>query len=132
MKGGREHRVPLSPPTLEILRELPRDGEFVFARTGGALGINALTELLARMGRRGKTVHGFRSSFRDWCAETTAYPSEVIEMSLAHTITNKAEAAYRRGDLLEKRRKLMTDWSAYCASPGRAADVVPIRSAEHA
>ena len=78
------------------------------------------------------TVHGFRSSFRDWAAEQTAYPREVCEMALAHSIPNKVEAAYRRGDLLEKRRRLMQDWAAFCASPvAERAAVVPLRSAEH-
>jgi integrase len=76
------------------------------------------------------TVHGFRSTFRDWAAERTAYPSEVVEMALAHTISNKVEAAYRRGDLFEKRRRLMADWAAYCATPSaKAGTVHPIRGA---
>jgi integrase len=75
------------------------------------------------------TVHGFRSSFRDWAAECTGYPHEVCEMALAHTIANKAEAAYRRGDIFEKRRKLMEDWAVYCAGAGVAqAEIIPIRA----
>lgn len=76
----------------------------------------ALLATLKRMGRSDLTTHGFRSTFRDWAAESTAYPSEVVEMALAHTIKNKAEAAYRRGDLFEKRRSLMADWCALCTS----------------
>ncbi len=78
------------------------------------------------MGRDDITMHGFRSTFRDWCAERTNYPSEVAEMALAHTVTNKVEAAYRRGDLIEKRRRMMDDWAAFCASPQRSASVVQI------
>jgi integrase len=77
----------------------------------------AMLVLLERMGRADLTVHGFRSSFRDWAAEQTAFPSEVVEMALAHAVGNKVEAAYRRGDLREKRRKLMEAWAAYCAAP---------------
>ena len=81
------------------------------------------------MGRGDLTAHGFRSTFRDWAAEQTAYPSEVVEMSLAHTITNKVEAAYRRGDLIEKRRRLMNDWAQYCATVATTTGkVLPMRS----
>jgi integrase len=85
--------------------------------------------LQADMGRATITVHGFRSSFRDWAAESTAYPGEVVEMALAHTIKNKAEAAYRRGDLLAKRAKLMQAWADYLQREPIAAKVSPIRSA---
>ena len=89
----------------------------------------AMAMLLRRM-KQDCTVHGFRSSFRDWAAECTAYAHEVCEMALAHTIGNKAEAAYRRGDLFEKRRRLMADWAIYCTSHGAAdAKVSPIRGA---
>ena len=81
---------------------------------GEMLSSDAMLALLDRMDRADITVHGFRSTFRDWAAETTNFPNEVVEMALAHTIKNKAEAAYRRGDLLEKRRELMTDWADYC------------------
>jgi len=86
--------------------------------------------LLRRMKRDDVTVHGFRSTFRDWAAEQTSFPSEVVEMALAHAVANKVEAAYRRGDLFEKRRKLMEAWANYCGQPVAAGKVVPIRRAE--
>jgi integrase len=132
MKGGREHRVPLSDRALEILRALPREADFVFAgeRRGTAVAGTAMANLLGRMGRRDVTVHGFRSAFRDWAAETTGYPNHVIEMALAHAIGDKVEASYRRGDLLAKRARLMADWAKYCITrPADAAgSVVPIRA----
>jgi len=131
MKGGRAHRVPLCERALEILKSLPREGDHVFggARAGKPLSQMALLMTLRRMGRGGLTVHGFRSTFRDWAAERTSFPREVAEAALAHAIPDKVEAAYRRGDLLERRRQLMEAWSKYCASgPGTAA-VVPIRHA---
>lgn len=88
----------------------------------------AMPTALRRMNRGDITVHGFRSTFRDWCAELTAYPSELAEMALAHTIKNKVEAAYRRGDLLEKRALLMADWARYCDKPIQSeAKVLPLR-----
>jgi integrase len=126
MKGGREHRVPLCDRAIQILNELPREGDFVFI--GGKIGTHlsdmALLMTLRRMGRADITVHGFRSTFSDWAAETTAYPQDLREMALAHAIDNKVEAAYRRGDQLEKRRRLMDDWAGYCASPSRGRDNV--------
>ncbi len=119
MKAGKQHRVPLTDRALDILRETPReDGNpFVFiGPTKGGLSNMAMAAVLKRMGR-GETVHGFRSSFRDWAAERTAYPNHVVEMALAHVVGDKVEAAYRRGDLFEKRRKLMAEWARYCASP---------------
>jgi integrase len=86
----------------------------------------ALLTTLRRMERGDLTTHGFRSSFRDWAAETTGYPSEVVEMVLAHAISSKVEAAYRRSDLFEKRRRLMDDWAKYCAGSSRAGKVVPL------
>jgi integrase len=92
----------------------------------------SLTAVLKRMGRTDLTAHGFRSTFRDWAAEQTAYPSEVVEMALAHTIGNKVEAAYRRGDLLEKRVRLMVDWAKHCYAPaaieGVAKNIRQIRA----
>jgi len=85
----------------------------------------AMAMLLRRM-KAEVTVHGFRSSFRDWASETTGFPHEVCEMALAHVIANKAEAAYRRGDLFEKRRKLMIAWAGYCATP-KSAKIIPLR-----
>lgn len=118
MKAHREHRAPLSDAALTLLRDIPRmDGSnFVFwGARKPTISNMAMLELLRGM-RPGLTVHGFRSSFRDWAAEATSYPSEVIEMALAHTIQNQVEAAYRRGDLLEKRRELMRAWAAYLYS----------------
>jgi integrase len=131
MKGDREHRVPLSRRALKILAELPREDNFVFlgAHSGRPLSNMALLSLLRRMGRGDLTAHGFRSSFRDWCAECTAYPREVAEAALAHMIESKVEAAYRRGDLFEKRRRLMAEWAAYCESTiAKRGAVVPLHS----
>jgi integrase len=114
MKSGREHRVPLSDRAVELLRELPREGQRPFA-----LSNMALLQLLKRMNRPGITAHGFRSSFRDWAAERTNYPNHVVEMALAHAVGDKVEAAYRRGDLFQKRRALMRAWSAFCAGGNR-------------
>lgn len=136
MKAGREHRIPLSPRAVAILKEvqpLNTKGEDVAplfpTASGGKLSSMAMSMLLRRM-KVDVTVHGFRSGFRDWSAECTGYAHEVCEMALAHVIGNKAEAAYRRGDLFEKRRRLMADWATYCASNGAAgAKVTPIRGA---
>jgi integrase len=121
MKAGREHRVPLSRAALRLLKMLHgnREGEFVFSgqKPGKPLSVMALEMVLRRMKIEGVTVHGFRSAFRDWAAERTNFPNEVCEAALAHVIENKAEAAYRRGDLFEKRRKLMEAWATYCALP---------------
>ena len=121
MKAGREHRVPLSRRALQIVTALQRsrNGDFVFPgeKCGRPLSVMALEMVLRRMKIVGATVHGFRSSFRDWSAECTNFPNEVCEAALAHVIENKAEAAYRRGDLFDKRRKLMDAWAAYCATP---------------
>jgi integrase len=127
MKAGKEHVVPLSDRAIEILTKLPRTGDFVFegARAGRPLSNTAMLMLLRRMGRSDLTVHGFRSSFRDWAGETTAHPREVIEHALAHRLKDKAEAAYARGDLLAKRTRMMRDWSRYCGTaPGEAGKVV--------
>jgi len=124
IKAKREHRVPLSPRAVAILDELPRlDGvELVFpgARRGRPISGVSLLTVLKRMGRETLTVHGFRSTFRDWAAETTGFPREVCEQALAHTLADKTEAAYRRGDLIEKRRQLMNAWAAYCGQSPRA------------
>ena len=98
---------------------------------GGALSDAAIRVVLRRMQQEGVTVHGFRSTFRDWAAETTNYQREVVEAALAHTIDSKVEAAYRRGDLFEKRRRLMNDWAAFCGrtEPAATARVVRIGSA---
>jgi integrase len=121
MKAKKEHVVPLSPRTIEILKplQLARTSDFVFpgGKAGKALSNMAMAELLKRMERTDITVHGFRSSFRDWAGETTSFPREVIEHALAHRLADKAEAAYQRGTLLDKRRKLMAAWAEYCATP---------------
>jgi integrase len=130
MKASREHRVPLSEQALELLVKLPREegNEFIFIgpRQGG-LSSAAMTAVVQRMARDHITVHGFRSTFRDWAAECTSFPNEVVEMALAHVVKDKTEAAYRRGDLFEKRRKLMDAWSRYSTTPSAAATVVPLR-----
>lgn len=116
-KTGREHRVPLSTSAMAILEKMKGtdDGDFVFpGRKQKPMSNMALLVLLKRMGRKDLTTHGFRSTFRDWVAEQTDYPNEVAEMALSHTVGDKVEAAYRRGDLFEKRRSLMQDWAGYC------------------
>jgi len=134
MKGGREHRVPLSAPALAVIEAMQatRHGDYLFPgqRTGRPLSNMAMLVLLRRMKRDDVTVHGFRSTFRDWAAEQTAFPSEVVEMALAHAVANKVEAAYRRGDLFDKRRKLMDAWANHCNAPAPAGNVVPIRRAD--
>jgi integrase len=132
MKGGQPHRVPLSDRALDILESLPRehgnDHVFVGTRVGQGLGDGALLKLMLRM-RPGLTVHGLRSSFKDWAAEMTSYPNLVSEAALAHKIPDKVERAYRRGDLLEKRRPLMRDWGRYCSStplPAHGAEIVTL------
>lgn len=97
-----------------VLEAMSGQGELVFPGPRGQLSNMALLSVLARMKREDITVHGFRSTFRDWASEATDHPREVAEMALAHTITNKVEAAYRRGDLFEKRRRLMDDWAVAC------------------
>jgi integrase len=128
MKGHREHRAPLAPTTLKLLRALPREGDYVFAgrRAKMPLSNMAMLALLERMGRGDLTVHGFRSTFRDWASERTNFANHVVEMALAHAIGDDVEAAYRRGDLFEKRRRLMVAWAAYL-SAAEAAKVTPIR-----
>ncbi|MGV7030677.1 tyrosine-type recombinase/integrase [Methylobacterium symbioticum] len=118
MKGGREHRVPLSQRTCEILRGLydARRSELVFPGTKQNRPLsNMALEMLMRRMKVDATVHGFRSSFRDWAAEQTSTPREVAEAALAHTLKDKVEAAYRRTDLFEKRRGLMESWAAHSA-----------------
>jgi integrase len=130
MKAGREHRVPLSRRALKIVKAMheTRNGDFVFPgqKPGKPLSVMALEMVLRRMKIDGVTVHGFRSAFRDWSAECTNFTNEVCEAALAHVIENKAEAAYRRGDLFDKRRKLMEAWAVYCAPP-KAGKVVAFR-----
>jgi len=122
MKAGKEHRVPLAPEALELLRGLYREGDspdsFVFLspRSGEPWSATALRAVMQRMGYSA-TPHGFRSSFSDWGHERTGHSNHVIELSLAHSIGAAAEKAYRRGDMIEKRRQLMEQWAAYCTSP---------------
>jgi integrase len=127
MKAGKEHRVPLSERAIEILEEMAtlRTGDYVFPgmRNGKPLSNMALLMTLRRMGRGDLTAHGFRSCFSDWCAEQTNFPAEVREMALAHTIGDKVEAAYRRGDLFQKRQQVMDAWAAFIEHGG--ATVVP-------
>jgi Phage integrase family/Nucleotidyl transferase AbiEii toxin, Type IV TA system len=131
MKGGRAHAVPLSDRVVEILQALPRmegnDHVFPGAKDGKAISNMAMLEKLRGM-RSGLTVHGFRSTFRDWAGDRTNYPRDVIEAALAHAIEDETEAAYRRKTAIEKRRRLMADWARYCAqaSRPRAEKVVPI------
>ena len=137
MKAGREHRVPLSDAALAVLENVrplalmrddgPDRAAPVFPGPRRALPMSnmVLLMLLRRMGRTDLTAHGFRSTFSDWAAERTAHPREVVEMALAHAVENKVEAAYRRGDLFEKRRKLMVAWAGFCDGPA-GRKVVPI------
>jgi integrase len=131
MKGGAEHRVPLSPAAITLLQSAYRvaGDPFIFVGPTGGLSNAAMAATLKRMGLKDITVHGFRSCFRDWAGERTNYPNHVVEMALAHKIGNAVEAAYRRGDLMEKRRRLMTQWAAFCTTePVTAGEVVPIRA----
>jgi integrase len=117
MKAGNEHRVALSKQAIALLKALPRTEDllvFPSSKLSKPLSDMTLTAVLRRMNRQDITVHGFRSTFRDWSAECTNYRSEVAEMALAHTIKNKVEAAYRRGDLFMKRQSMMNDWADYC------------------
>ena len=128
MKSRREHRVPLSPAAVQVLTVMQaiRTGDFVFPgrKKDTPLSNMAMLQLLRRMKRADLTGHGFRSTFRDWSAECTAYPGEVAEAALAHIVGDKVEAAYRRGDLFEKRRRMMIDWAKYCGLVQRAAPMV--------
>lgn len=130
MKAGREHRVPLSAAVVELLKALPQTpgSPLVFtAPRGGPLSDMTLTAVLRRM-QVDAVPHGFRSTFRDWAAERTSYPNEVCEMALAHVVSDKVEAAYRRGDLFEKRRRLMEDWASFLARVETKGEVVPLNS----
>ena len=134
MKADKEHRVPLSESVLDVLRKMQDAAvsPFVFpgAQRNKPLSNMAFLQLLKRMGKGDLTAHGFRSTFRDWAAEHTAFPRDVAELALAHSIGDKVEAAYRRGDLFEKRRNLMDAWAGYCATvPNHSGVVVPIKGA---
>jgi integrase len=132
MKAGREHRVPLSQRALTIIKVMHelRDGDFVFASArhpGKSLAVRTLWRVMRGMQIGDATVHGFRSAFRDWAAECTNFTNEVCEAALAHTVTSRVEAAYRRGDLFEKRRKLMDAWAAFCSALKASGTIVPMR-----
>jgi integrase len=136
MKADKEHRVPLSDRAIAVLKALPREAGigndgfvFVGSRSGAGLSHAAMNVLRKRLGYAHATVHGFRSSFRDWAAEQTAYANHVVEQALAHTINSAVERAYRRGDMFDKRRRLMADWARYCAGPAQASggDVLTLR-----
>jgi integrase len=129
MKAEKEHRVPLSSGAIALLRKLPSLGDVVFpgAREGKPLSDVSLTAVLRRMGRGDITVHAFRSTFRDWCSESTNFPREVCEHALAHSLPDKVEAAYRRGDLIEKRTMPMQNWSDFCATTASANSLTPVR-----
>jgi integrase len=127
MKSRKAHRVPLSEQVIALLEALPRTGDFLFPgeKHGTALSRYPMPALLKEI-ESNITIHGFRSSFSDWARERTAYPRDVVEMALGHAIKDKTEAAYRRGDALEKRRRLMTEWARYCASLPILAEVVTL------
>jgi integrase len=134
MKGGREHRVPLSDAAMEVIEAMVaiRSSEFVFpgAGAGRPLSNMSMLMLLRRMKREDLTIHGFRSTFSDWCAEQTNFPSEVREMALAHAVGDKVEAAYRRGDLFQKRREVAEAWARFCDGREQGL-VVPLRAGGH-
>lgn len=128
MKMKREHRAALNDEAVALLESLPRTGDLIFPNTkGDKLSDMTLTAVLRRMNRSDITAHGFRSTFRDWCSERTNYPRDVAEMALAHTIGDKVEAAYRRGDLFEKRRRMMREWGKFSGKVQVAATVTPIK-----
>lgn len=130
MKAGKEHRVPLSDAALALLGPRRDDNVLVFeseAKPGKPISDMSMTAVLRRMGRMEITVHGFRSTFRDWAGETTGFPREVIEAALAHGIKDKAEAAYARSDLFDKRRDLMDAWAAVAANSPSSSKIVQLR-----
>jgi integrase len=139
MKAGVEHRVPLSDAAMAVLQQAAKlrhtesDGRVFAGRSGrgtAGLSADAMLALLRRMKREDLTVHGFRSSFRDWASETTRHEPAVVEKALSHALDSKVEAAYRRGDLFEKRRALMSDWADFCGrtQSGETGGVVPLRA----
>lgn len=129
MKAGREHRVPLTDETIPLLDPSRADDTLVFeseAKLGKPVSSMSMTAVLRRMGRTDITVHGFRSTFRDCAVETTGFPGEVIEAALAHGIKDKAEAAYARSDLFDKRRDLMEAWAAVATRTDLGQNVVTL------
>jgi integrase len=136
MKAGKEHRVPLSPRAIQILGALRGTGsiKYVFPghsiAKGGHLSNGAFLAIMKKLPQYCEyTPHGFRSTFRDWASETTGFANETIELALAHVIVNKTEAAYRRQDQLEKRRKLMELWEMYLSTPNQTATVTALTKA---
>jgi len=130
MKANRAHRVPLSAASIATLKGVQGlDDTYVFPgqKRDSHLSNAAMRQVLKRLDRASITVHGFRSTFRDWCAESTNYPADVAEMALAHALRDKTEAAYRRGDLFEKRARLMTDWARFCSKRMAPAAVISMR-----
>jgi integrase len=135
MKAGREHRVPLSDSALDVLRQAAKltiksdPASFVFpgSKPGTSLSNMAMLALLRRMGRSDLTTHGFRSSFRDWAAET-GQPADIAEAALAHVVGDKTVAAYQRGDLLERRQRLMDQWGSFCSRPALGGEVIELHA----
>ena len=129
MKARKEHRIPLSDAAVQLLEGLDSKEGYLFPGTieGKPVSELVMLRVLKNNWETKLTVHGFRSTFRDWASEETHYPNTIAEHALAHTVGNAVENAYRRGDLLEKRRALMNDWATYCTAKP-AANVVPIRS----
>ncbi len=130
MKAGREHRVPLSTSAMALLEAMPRMEDLIFPgmKKGAGLSNKSMNKLLERMGRGDITVHGFRSTFRDWCAESVgnSFAREICEHALAHSLPDKVEAAYRRGDLIEKRKVLMQIWAEFCNALPKPISVTSI------
>jgi len=138
-KGARrrDHVVPLTKQALAALDAVPAEGDYLFpgGKEGAGLSNAAMSELLKGMGYSPgyATVHGFRSAFKDWCGDMTVYPNEMSEIALAHTVDDKTEAAYRRSNMREKRRRMMADWAEYCAKspqPDRRGNVIDMRAAQ--
>jgi integrase len=132
MKEGKAHTVPLSPRALEIIKNMPHVSDFVFVspdgrRSGKQIGRDAFKDTLKALDVNGATAHGFRATFTDWAADRTNYPREVREQCLAHAIESKTEKAYRRGEMLNRRRRLMDAWAEFCGKPSVAGAVVPLR-----
>jgi integrase len=132
MKGNRPHRVPLSAPAIAALSQAAklRENEWIFpGDKSQRVSKNLFADVMARLGRDSVTVHGFRSTFRNWAAECTNFPREICESALAHLLGDETERAYQRGDLFEKRRKLMDAWARYCGAPAVTGNVVPMQAA---
>jgi integrase len=130
MKGAREHRVPLSAAALAVIEHMQvhRENDYVFpGDRGDRVSGMAMSMQPRRMGQD-VTVHGFRSTFRDWAAERMNFPREVVEKALAHTVGSKVEEAYQRGDMFEKRRQLMAAWADFCDKAAASGTVVPLHA----